>query len=50
MDEDAFLRSVAAAPDDSREPGDVKQRYLATALDELLGGKPITTASSQVFA
>jgi peroxiredoxin len=38
------------AVDDSREPSGVKQRYLATALDELLGGKHITTASSQVFA
>ena len=36
--------------DDSRDPGAVKQRYLATALDQLLGGKPITTAESQVFA
>ena len=38
------------AIDDSRDPGAVKQRYLATALDELLAGKPITTASSQVSA
>jgi thiol-disulfide isomerase/thioredoxin len=38
------------AIDDSREPSGVKQRYLATALDELLAGKPITTATSQVFA
>ncbi len=38
------------AVDDSRDPNAVKQRYLATALDELLAGKPITTASSQVFA
>ncbi len=38
------------AVDDSRDPGDVKQHYLATALDELLAGKPITTASSDVFA
>ena len=38
------------AIDDSRDPGAVKERYLATALDQLLGGKPITTAESQVFA
>lgn len=38
------------AIDDSRDPSGVKQRYLATALDELLAGKPITTASSQVSA
>jgi peroxiredoxin len=38
------------AIDDSRDPGAVKQRYLASALDELLAGKPITTASSQVSA
>jgi thiol-disulfide isomerase/thioredoxin len=38
------------AVDDSRDPRAVKRHYLATALDELLGGKPITIASSQVFA
>ncbi len=38
------------AIDDSRDPGAVKQRYLATALDELLAGKPITTTSSTVSA
>ena len=38
------------AIDDARDPAAVKQRYLATALDELLAGKAITTASSQVFA
>lgn len=38
------------AIDDSRDPAAVKQHYLAAALDELLGGKPITTASSDVFA
>ena len=38
------------AVDDSRDPNAVKQRYLATALDELLASKPITTAYSQVFA
>ena len=38
------------AIDDSRDPSAVKERYLATALDELLAGKPITTAQSTVFA
>ena len=38
------------AIDDSRDPSAVKEHYLAKALDELLAGKPITTASSQVFA
>jgi thiol-disulfide isomerase/thioredoxin len=38
------------AIDDSRDPGAVKEHYLADALDQLLAGKPITTASSQVFA
>ena len=38
------------AIDDSRDPSGVKQRYLATALDELLADKPITTASSLVNA
>jgi hypothetical protein len=38
------------AVDDSRDANAVKQRYLATALDELLAGKPIATPASQVFA
>jgi len=38
------------ALDDSRDPNAVKQHYLATALDEVLAGKPVITASSQVFA
>lgn len=38
------------AIDDSRDAAAVKQHYLATALNELLAGKPITTASSDVFA
>jgi len=38
------------AVDDSREEAGVQKRYLQSALDELLGGKRITTASSQVFA
>jgi thiol-disulfide isomerase/thioredoxin len=38
------------AIDDSRDPSAVKEHYLATALDELLAGNPITTASSQVRA
>jgi hypothetical protein len=38
------------AVDDSRDEAGVQNRYLQTALDELLAGKPITTASSQVFA
>jgi thiol-disulfide isomerase/thioredoxin len=38
------------AIDDSRDPSAVKEHYLAKALDELQAGKPITTASSQVFA
>ena len=38
------------AIDDSRDPGAVKQRYLITALDETLAGKPVTTASSPVSA
>lgn len=38
------------AIDDSRDPDAVKQRYLVTALDETLAGKPVTTTSSQVFA
>jgi peroxiredoxin len=38
------------AIDDSRDPSGVKEHYLAKALDELLAGKPITTASSLVSA
>ena len=38
------------AVDDSRDPSGVKQRYLATALDALLQGKPIEVATTQVFA
>ena len=38
------------AIDDSRDPDAVKQRYLITALDETLAGKPVTTTASQVFA
>jgi thiol-disulfide isomerase/thioredoxin len=38
------------AVDDSRDPNGVKQHYLADALDALLAAKPITVASSQVFA
>jgi len=38
------------AVDDSRDVNNVKQRYLASALDELLANKPITVAYSQVFA
>jgi len=38
------------AIDDSRDPGAVKQRYLVTALDETLAGKPVTTTSSTVSA
>jgi thiol-disulfide isomerase/thioredoxin len=38
------------AIDDSRDPTAVKQRYLATALDEVLAGKPVTVATSTVFA
>jgi thiol-disulfide isomerase/thioredoxin len=38
------------AIDDSRDPGAVKERYLTTALDETLVGKPVTTTSSQVSA
>ena len=38
------------AVDDSRDPTNVKQRFLATALDELLQGKPIEVATTQVFA
>ncbi len=36
--------------DDSRDGTAVTQRYLATALDETLAGKPVTTTASQVFA
>lgn len=36
--------------DDSRDPAGVKNHYLATALDEHLAGKPVTTSQSQVFA
>jgi len=38
------------AIDDSRDPSGVKQHYLTTALDQTLAGKPVLTASSQVFA
>lgn len=39
------------AIDDWRDdPKQVKNRYLATALDEVLAGKPVTTSSSQVYA
>lgn len=39
------------AVDDSKEnPQTVKHPYVATALDEQLAGKPITTPASQVFA
>jgi len=38
------------AIDDSRDPGAVKQRYLANALDEMLAGRAITTASTDVNA
>ena len=38
------------AVDDSRDPQAVKQHYLATALDEHIAGKPVTVASSDVFA
>jgi len=38
------------AVDDSRDPSGVKQHYLANALDEVLGNKPVTVASSTVFA
>ena len=41
---------VEGAIDDSRDPGAVKERYLVTALDETLAGKPVTTTSSQVSA
>ncbi|TAJ16776.1 MAG: hypothetical protein EPO68_10520 [Planctomycetota bacterium] len=35
--------------DDSLKAAEVKQKYLATALDELLAGKPVTTQSTQPF-
>ena len=38
------------AVDDSRDPSAVKQRYLKTALDEVLAGKSVTTPQSDVFA
>jgi thiol-disulfide isomerase/thioredoxin len=38
------------AIDDSRDPAAVKDHYLANALDQMLAGKPITTASTDVFA
>ncbi len=38
------------AVDDSRDPSAVKQRYLATALDEVIAGKKVSTAQSDVFA
>ena len=38
------------AIDDSRDPAQVKQRYLANALDEMIAGKPVTTSMSEVFA
>ena len=36
--------------DDARNPLQVKQRYVAPALDELLAGKPVTVAYADVFA
>jgi thiol-disulfide isomerase/thioredoxin len=38
------------AVDDSRDPNTVQKHYVADALNELLAGKPITLAASQVFA
>jgi peroxiredoxin len=38
------------AIDDSREPSQVKTRYVATALDEHLAGKPIGTTTTDVQA
>jgi len=38
------------AVDDSRDPNAVKQRYLVSALDEVLANKPVTVATSTVFA
>lgn len=38
------------AIDDSRDPAAVQRRYLAQALDEVLAGKVVTVAASQVFA
>jgi hypothetical protein len=36
--------------DDNRDAASVKQRFLAQAIDEVLAGKPVTVAQSQVFA
>lgn len=38
------------AIDDSRDAAAVKQRYLATALDETLAGKPVTVTTAPVRA
>lgn len=38
------------AIDDHRDSAQVKKTYLATAIDELLAGKPVTTSTSPVFA
>jgi thiol-disulfide isomerase/thioredoxin len=38
------------AIDDSRQAAGVKQRYLATALDETLAGKPVAVATTPVQA
>jgi hypothetical protein len=38
------------AVDDAAEPAKIKHRYVATALDEHLAGKKVTTPASQVFA
>lgn len=35
--------------DDSLKVADVKKKYLASALDEMLAGKPVTTQSTQPF-
>jgi len=36
--------------DDSRDAAGVKQQFLKTAIDETIGGKPVTTTTAQVFA
>jgi hypothetical protein len=38
------------AVDDNKDPNAVQRRYVTTALDEHLAGKPVTTPVSQVFA
>ena len=38
------------AVDDSRDPARVNRHYLATALDEVLAGKPVTITSTEVYA